>query len=146
MMAQPGAPKDITPRMVDWILHNLPTLRAQIESIEPQTSTSLAVLNGRTRPLAGGVEGVAIKRASVSAVLDAVDRGIKSLRPEQRRVYRLRYRAGMGRKGICGRVYLSEGSLGRRLAEIRDVVARHLEQVPASERAAFTRHFRSRAP
>lgn len=148
MMAQMGAREDITPRLVDWLLYNLPSLKARVEAIEPRTSTSLVTL-GRSPGRSGrasSVEQAAIRRAALSAVLDAVERGVKALRPDPRRVYRLRYRAGMSRKEMRGRLYLSEASIGRRLAEVREVVASQLEQVPASERAAFTRHFRSRAP
>jgi len=130
--------------MVDWILYNMPVLRDQIEAIEPRTSTSVIVFSRQnTRNPVSGVEKVAIKRAAASAVLDAVQRGIRTLHPEQRKVYRMRYRAGMSYKQISRRLYISEETVGRRLAEIRAIVAQYLQQVPQTDLKEFARFFGS---
>jgi len=36
-----GSAPRITPKVVDWILYNMPVLRDQIEAIEPRTSTGV---------------------------------------------------------------------------------------------------------
>ena len=70
-----GSAPRITPKMVDWILYNMPALRDQIEALEPRSSTSVVVLSKQnTWDPVSGVEKVAIKRAAASAVLDAVRR------------------------------------------------------------------------
>ena len=134
----------ITPKMVDWLLYNMPVLREQLEAMEPRLTASMVVLGGRrsTRGHGSQVENVAIKRAAMSAVLDAVDRGLMALHPEQRKVYRMRYRAHMSYKQIGRRMYISEETVGRRLAEIRSVVGRFLQQVNPSDLAEFARFFR----
>lgn len=143
MRAQQAEPiPNITPKMVDWILYNMPVLRDQIEAIEPRTSTSVVVLSRQnTRDPVSGVEKVAIKRAALSSVLDAAARGIKALHPEQRKVYRMRYRAHMTYKQISRRLYISEETVGRRLAEVRAVVGQYLQQVSPSDLAEFARFF-----
>ncbi|MDI3548147.1 MAG: hypothetical protein PWR10_1799 [Halanaerobiales bacterium] len=133
---------EITPKMVDWILYNLPLLRNQIEAIEPRTSTSIVTLSRRnTRNPVSGIEKVAIKRATISSVLDVVDRGIKTLHPEQRKVYRMRYRAGMTYKQIGRRLYISEETVGRRLNEVRAIIGQYLQQIPPSDMTEFARFF-----
>jgi RNA polymerase sigma factor (sigma-70 family) len=135
---------NITPKMVDWILYNMSSLHAQVEALEPRVSTSVVVLSGRgTRNPGSGVERVAIRRAAVSSVLDAAQRGIKALHPEQRKVYRMRYRVGMTYKQISRRLYISEETVGRRLAEVREVVGQYLQQVSPSDLAEFARFFES---
>jgi DNA-directed RNA polymerase specialized sigma24 family protein len=147
MRAQQAEPApNITPKMVDWILYNMPVLRDQVDAIEPRLSTSLVVLSRQsTRGPSSGVERVAIKRAAVSSVLDAAQRGIRSLHPEQRKVYRMRYRAGMSYKQIARRLYISEETVGRRLAEVRAMVGQYLQQVSPSDLAEFARFFDSRS-
>jgi DNA-directed RNA polymerase specialized sigma24 family protein len=128
--------------MVDWILYNMPMLRDQIEAIEPRSSTSVVALSRQsTRGMTSGVERVAIKRAAVSSVLDAAQRGVSALHPEQRKVYRMRYRVGMGYKQISQRIYISEETVGRRLAEVRAIVGQYLQQVSPSDLAEFARFF-----
>lgn len=145
MAQQFGISSVISPKMIDWILYNLPALGAQIAETEPRTSTSVVIFSGRNVRLpSSAVESIAIKRAAVSSVLDAVERGIKSLHPEQRKVYRMKYRAGKSHKQISQRVYISEETVGRRLAEIRAVVAYCIQQVPQSDLREFARFFMSR--
>ena len=133
----------ISPKMVDWILYNLPALRAQIAETEPRTSTSVVVFSSQSVRLpSSAVESIAIKRAAVSVVLDAVERGIKSLHPEQRGVYRMRYRAGMSYKQIRRKLPLSEITIGRRLTEIRAVVTLNLQYIPQADFKEFERFFK----
>lgn len=133
---------EITPKMVDWILYNLPIMRDLIETIEPRTSTSVVKFNRQSsRSSISGIEKVAIKRATISSVLDVVDQGIKTLHPEQRKVYRMRYRAGMTYKQIGRRLYISEETVGRRLNEVRAIIGQYLQQIPASDMVEFASFF-----
>ncbi len=81
----------------------------------------------------GTVERVAIRRAAVSSVLEAVERGLKVLHPGQRKIYKMRYRAYMSYQDISRRLHVSEETVGRRLNEIRAVIARFLAEVPAAD-------------
>ena len=135
---------NITPKMVDWILYNMSSLHAQVEALEPRVSTSVVVFSRQdTRNPVSGVERVAIRRAAVSSVLDAAQRGIRALHPEQRKVYRMRYLTGMSYKDIGKKLYISRETVGRRLAEVRAVVKQYIEQLPPSDLQEFTRFFGS---
>ncbi|HHV79074.1 MAG TPA: hypothetical protein GXX40_05610 [Firmicutes bacterium] len=134
----------VSPKMIDWLLYNLVALRQQVNALEPKTSTSVVVLCHR-----GGhnpdsmIERVAIRRAAVSSVLDAVERGIRLLHPEQRRIYRMKYRAGMTYKQIKRRLFLSDKTVQRRVEEIRSVVGQCLASVPPGDLKEFDRFFSS---
>lgn len=137
-----STPTPISPKMIDWILYNLPFLRAQVEALEPRTSTSVVVFSRQdTRNPVSGVERVAIKRAAISSVLDAAQRGIRALHPEQRKVYRMRYRAGMSYKDIGRRLYCVDKTVQRRIEEIRGIVAQFIATVPKDELKEFVRFF-----
>lgn len=128
-------------KAIDWILYNLPALRAQIDDIETQNSTSLVILGQNVKSKNSSVERVAVKRAAISAVLDAVERSIKSLHPEQRKIYRMKYRAGMSYKQIGRKLYISEETVGRRMTEIRAIITQHVQQVSKSEMKEFQHYF-----
>lgn len=133
---------EITPKMVDWILYNLPIMRDLLETIEPKTSTSVIQFSRQSsRSSISAIEKTAIKRSIISSVLDVVNQGIKTLHPEQRKVYRMRYRAGMSYKQIAKRLYISEETVGRRLNEVRAIIGQYLQQIPASDMAEFARFF-----
>jgi DNA-directed RNA polymerase specialized sigma24 family protein len=145
MAQQAGEGFSISPKMIDWLLYNLPGLRAQVAETEPRTSTSVIIFSSRNIRLpSSAVESIAIKRAAVSAVLDVVESGIKSLHPEQRKIYRMKYRASKSYKQISRNLYISEETVGRRLAEIRVIVAHCIQQVSRSDFKEFARFFMSR--
>lgn len=132
----------ISPKMIDWLLYNLPALRAQIADTEPRTSTSVVVFSSKSvRSPSSAVESIAIKRAAVSSVLDAVERGIKSLHPEQRKVYRMRYKAGMSYRQISRRLYCVDKTTQRRIEEIREIISQHITAVPKADLKEFVRFF-----
>jgi len=128
-------------RMADWILYNLLALRVQVDEIETQNSTSLVILGRHIKSKNSSVERVAIMRAAIAAVLDAVQHGIKSLHPEQRKIYRMKYRAGMSYKQIGRKLYISENTVARRVTEIRSIITQHIQQVSKSDLMEFTRYF-----
>lgn len=131
----------ITIKTIDWILYNLPVLHAQVDEIEAHTSTSLVILSRTVKSKNSSVERVAIKRAVISVVIEAAQRGIKSLHPEQRKIYRMKFRAGMSYKQICRKLYISEETVGRRIAEIRTIIMQHIQQISSSDLKEFTCYF-----
>lgn len=134
----------ITKKMIDQILYNMPMLRVYAEELEPSSSASIVTFTKGTRNSTSTVEKIAVKRAIISSILKATEKGIKALHPEQRKVYRMRYRAHMTYKQIARRLYISEETVGRRLGEIRAVIKEYLQQVPQSDLKEFMRFLRSK--
>jgi len=132
----------ISSKMVDWVLYNLPSLRTLIDDIEPSMSASVVLVPVQKNSHHDStVEKIAIKRATLSLVIDAVKRGIKTLHPEQRKIYRMRYRAGMSYKQIERKLYISNKTVERRVKEIREEIRGRLEALPPSYLKEFTHFF-----
>lgn len=135
-----GASYEITPKLVDWILYNLPALREEMQALDPRSSTSVVIFD-RQSTRGSRIEKIAIKRATISSVLDIVNQGIKSLHPEHRKVYRMKYRAHMTYRQISRRLYISEETVSRRVNEVREIIGQYLQQIPPSDMAEFERFF-----
>lgn len=130
------------PKLIDWILYNLHNMRQQIKELEPKSSTSIVVFTrNTTRNNASGVERVALKRAALSSVVDVVELGLKALHPEQRKVYRMKYRAGMTYKEIGQRLYVSDKTVERRVEETRAIIGQYLASVDQENLMEFMRFF-----
>lgn len=120
----------ITLKLVDWILYNLPMLREQIETVQSETSTSIVVV-GR-QGFGSKVERVAIKRATLSVVLDAVGRALRYLPRDCYKVYRMKYRAGMRHWQIGKKMYMHERTVDRKVDFIRNAVIQQLQALPGT--------------
>ena len=135
---------DVTsnPKLIDWILYNLHNMRQQIRELEPKSSTSVVVFTrNATRNNTSGVERVALKRAALSSVVDMVELGLRALHPEQRKIYRMKYRAGMTYKEIGQRLYVSDKTVERRVEEIRAIIGQYLASVDPRDLQEFMRFF-----
>jgi len=132
----------ITPQQVDWLLYNLPTLRAMVDDMEPRVSTSIVELGVSGSKTGNPVEDMAIRRAEISVVLDAVERGIRALDSEERTIYRMKYRANMNREQIKLRVFLSKPTISRRLIRVRAMIAQHVAQIEKQNLIRFWRQIR----
>ncbi|AEE98040.1 sigma factor-like helix-turn-helix DNA-binding protein [Mahella australiensis] len=132
----------ISNKMVDWILYNLPLLKTLIDDIEPSMSASVVLVPvQKNSHYDSAVEKIAIKKATLSFVVDAVKEGIRTLHPEQRKIYRMKYRAGMSYKQIECRLYMSNKTVERRVKEIRNEIRGRLEALPPSYLKEFTHFF-----
>lgn len=130
------------PKLIDWMLYNLHTMREQIKAIEPKTSTSIVAFSrNTTRNNTSGVERVALKRAALSSVIDVVELGLRTLHPEHRKVYRMKYRAGMTYKEIGQRLYVSDKTVERRVEETRAIIGQYLASVDPETLEEFMRFF-----
>jgi len=129
----------ISSRMVDWFLYNLPMLKEKVEESVPGATCMVTVVWARTNNTESKIERYAIKRAAVQSLIDVIEKGIKSLHPDQRKIYRLKYRRGFARSDIKKRLYLSSRTIDRRLAEIREALALYLQGVPESDMNEFWR-------
>ncbi|MGB9813512.1 MAG: sigma-70 family RNA polymerase sigma factor [Thermovenabulum sp.] len=135
----------ITPQIVDWILYNMPAFKEKVEEIELRTSASLVVFSGQPNNADSAVEIAAIERAAISQILDVANRGIRALHPEQRKIYRMKYRANMTYKEIGKRLHISEETVYRRVGEIREIISQYLRNVPESVFINFLEIMRKRA-
>lgn len=118
--------------MVGWLLYNYPLIADMYQRMEPSITTkyvdiplTLSTSRGNCK-----VVKVAIERAAVSSVLDAVSRAIATMHPEQRRIQRLKYREGLTNKEIQRKLNVSRSTIDRRIQEIKAIVARELALVP----------------
>ncbi|MDF9408276.1 MAG: hypothetical protein A4E52_00442 [Pelotomaculum sp. PtaB.Bin013] len=110
-------------RMVDWFLYNLPMLKEQVETMEGSTTCKITIVWARTQNTESKIEKYAIKRNTVLSAVSAVEKGIRSLHPDQRKVYRLKYKQGFSNKAIRKRLYFSTRTVERRLAEVRNMIS-----------------------
>ncbi len=131
----------VTPQQVDWLLYNLPGLKAVVEAMEPPVSRSIVTRPATQTPAEPGgvVQSLAVRRASISTVVDAVERGLRFLAPEHQRLYRLKYRNLAPRRVIAKKAFLSERSVSRHLGTIRATIALHVGQIPDEMLAHFWR-------
>lgn len=136
---------EIMPQLVDKLLYNLPALKEQIEAIQPRGSGSVIVvmMGGGKKRSGSPVEKVAIKRAMLSVVVDAVERAIRHLPrdPDKKyqAVYRLKYRVGMSYRQIGKRLYFDKDTVKERVDFIRNAVVQYLQALPASALDEFFR-------
>ncbi len=114
---------------IDYLLHNYNYLKREVESIQ-LGSKGFARIPTKGATPGDPVATVAIKRAELSMVLDAVDFAWRHLTPELRRIARAKYRRGWSNQEIAKRYYLSLSTVSRRLTSIRTSVAGVLATLP----------------
>lgn len=123
---------------IDYLLYNYHYLRREVEALHPASGGLVRVPRRDARP-GNPVEAVAIKRAELSMVLDAVEFAWRHLTPDLRRIARAKYRRGWTNREIAKRYYLSLSTVARRLTSIRAAVARSLASVPDAILTSFWR-------
>lgn len=131
-------PYEIPIAAIDYLLYNFHYLQREVDAMQPATSGIARIPAKDARP-GNPVETVAIKRAELSMVLDAVDFAWRHLTPELRRIARAKYRRGWSNQEIAKRYYLSPSTVTRRLTSIRAAVAASLASVPDSILTSFWR-------
>ena len=110
---------------VDWLLYNLSWLRFLVSSLVPKVSSSILLFQPKST--AGNpIVDMAVRRAEISVVLDAVERGIRVLHREDRQILRMRYLNFAKPWQIEKRLFLSERKYYRRLHIIRAVISQHV--------------------
>jgi alkylhydroperoxidase family enzyme len=110
---------------IDYLLYNYLHLRKEVEQLGLRQSGVGKIPPKGGRP-SSPVEVMAIERAELTLILDAVKHGWQALSPDLREVATLRYRKNMGRRAIMKRCFLSEATYDRRLRAVRAVVAGYL--------------------
>lgn len=108
----------ISPAFADWLLHNLDSIRLAVELYEPRSSTGIVVLPVR-RTQSDPVGEVAVARATVGLVLDCVDRAVRRMPREWRRLVRLKYRDKASHRYIAAKMGMSEKTVARLVQRIR---------------------------
>lgn len=122
-------PGEIPIAAIDYLLYNLHYLQREVDALQPSAGGVVRIRARGLRP-SSPVEPVAIKRAELSMVLDAVDFAWRHLTPELRRIARAKYRRGWSNQDISKRYFLSESTVTRRLTSIRAAVAGTLASLP----------------
>lgn len=131
-------PYEIPIAAIDYLLYNFHYLQREVDAMQPNTS-GIAHIPARDARPGNPVETIAMKRAELSIVLDAVDFAWRHLTPELRRIARAKYRRGWSNQEIAERYYLSPSTVTRRLTSIRAAVAASLASVPDSILTSFWR-------
>lgn len=122
-------PYDLPVKAIDYLLYNYRDLRREVENLGTRTS-GLITIPSRGVSHGSLVERLAIDRAEITMVLDAVKRGWDALTPELRKLARRKYRWGWTYKEQVTQSDLSEGVVDKNLKVVRAVVAGYLALVP----------------
>lgn len=131
-----GTPYEIPITTLDYLLYNYHYLRREVDSMEPGSRGVARVPSRDARP-GSPVEEIAIQRAEISMVLDAVSFAWEHFTPELRRIARAKYRNGWSNQKIAKRYYLSLSTVSRRLTSIRAAVAAVLMTLPDTKLTRF---------
>lgn len=99
---------EITPQMVDAILYNLRMWQKYVRLMEPRTSASVILLPVRTSRAGSAVERVAVRRATISVVLDTVSDALRDLPPDLRKIAKYNYEYCMSYREIARRLTREE--------------------------------------
>jgi RNA polymerase sigma factor (sigma-70 family) len=96
--------------------------------MEPKTTSSFIELPARPEP-SRAVEDVAVKRASISVVLDAVESALQGLPSDLRYIVKLRYEKQMTYRRIAKTLHTTKSSIHRKVDIIRKSFRSSLSQV-----------------
>ncbi len=129
---------EVTIQAVDCILYNRRAWREAVELIEPKTSASIVTLPVSKAP-GDPIGAVATSRATITFVLDAVDRTIKHLPREHQRIAKLKFEEFRTHKYIANAVGYSEKTIERRVEQVRNAVKNSLESLGHGNIQAFWR-------
>lgn len=132
------ATNEITVQAVDCILYNRHAWKAAISLRQPKTSTSFVTLPVSKSP-GDPVGTVATSRATITFVLDVVDRTIKHLPREHQRIAKLKFEEFRTHKSIANTIGYSEKTIERRVEQVRNAVKNSLESLGYGNIQAFWR-------
>ena len=117
-------------------------LKDMIDMLEPRsTAAAQEVIREKYFTGCSSIEKIAVKKASVGSVVGLVERAIVNMSPEQRQVYRLRFRSRYSYKDVMRRASISESTLTRRLEEIVNIVIVYVSLVDEDDLKEFNRFF-----
>jgi DNA-directed RNA polymerase specialized sigma24 family protein len=132
----------ITSGFAKWLLYKLILLKDMVDMLEPRsTAAAQEVIREKYFTGSSSIEKIAVKKAAVSRVICLVERAIANMSPEQRQVYRLRFRSRYSYKDIMQRAAVSESTLTRRLEEIVDLVIVYVGMADEDDMKEFNRFF-----
>lgn len=127
---------EVTTQAVDCILYNRHAWRAAVALLEPRTSASVVLLPVSKTP-GDPVGSAATSRATITLVLDTVERALKYLPQEHRQIAKMKFDELKTHKNIAGAIGYSEKTIDRRVEQIRNTVKNSLESLGHSSVAAF---------
>lgn len=123
-------------KAVEWILYNYPEIRAQLSAIMPAENTGLLLLSFAQR---GGspVENIAIERAKLSIITDAVERTYRRLKRAERRLVRRWYFERTPPDDIADEWHISRATLYRSIEQARGYFRRALATITKVDMEQF---------
>ena len=114
---------------IDYLLYNYTYLHKEVELLGCNQG-GMARVPPRGGKRSSPVEVIAIERAELTIVLDAVDHAWRSLTGDLKDIARAKYRRRLKHAEIEKRYFLSRATLTRKLSTIRATVAGYLALVP----------------
>lgn len=131
--------ENITTDLIDWLLYDLPYLHELCEEIMPHDFADIIEFHKKTKTMIRSkIEIVACKRATLTSVLDAVDKAIRHLPgPEFRSLYRMKYRAGKSVREIAKETHFHYNTIQEKIVQLRCLIAASLLVVPGSHVREF---------
>jgi hypothetical protein len=129
---------ELSSKLIDWILYDLPYLRERCEEIMPKTGASIVMFHPKTKSMVRSkIEIVACKRATLTSVLDAVERGIRLLPKELKTIYRMKYRAGKSERQVAKDLHFHYNTIHQKNVQVRDSISLQLLAIPGSHIREF---------
>jgi DNA-directed RNA polymerase specialized sigma24 family protein len=122
---------------LNWILANLIEIRMEAAVLLGKTGGSIVGDTRHGNQLGSALENVAIRRAQITSVLDAIDEAITTMPGALKRVYRMRFRARMSISTIGWKLHYSRATVSRRLSDIRGHVEVYLRPIPRQDWNGF---------
>lgn len=118
-------PLEVSDRAIDCILYNRRAWREAVEMIEGRTAGSFVLLPVARAP-GDPVGQVATTRATVTSILDAVDRALRGLPKEHQRIADFKWGQSLTHNEIADQVCYVVRTVHRRVCAIRASVRAYL--------------------
>lgn len=118
-------PLEVSDRAIDCILYNRRAWREKVDLLESRTATAVVALPLSRLP-GDPVGQVATTRATVTSILDTVDRALRGLPKEHQRIADFKWGQSLTHNEIADRVHYSVRTVERRVNAIRASVRAHL--------------------
>ena len=120
-----GTPLEVSDKAIDCILYNRRAWREAVETIEGRTAGSIVLLPVARAP-GDPVGRVATARATVTSILDAVDRALRGLPKEHQRIADFKWGQSLTHNEIADQVCYVVRTVHRRVNAIRASVRAYL--------------------
>jgi len=133
--------KDPLMRLADLVLENRAHWWYELYHMEPKAGSSyVRITFGRAATASSPVEAFEIRKENLAAVLNAVRRRVRRMKPLLRRVEALKWGSGMTHSDIAKNLRIGIRSVDRYVGQIRACVAGTLRRLGPKKLADFWRN------